>query len=75
MKEKFIIASEDRKIVSVHEMPKELRFIMSQVEKAVRSEKKRYIVSSRSLRSEYESILMNAGYKVRRRRIVTQISW
>lgn len=75
MNEKFIIASEDRKIVSVHEMPKELRFIMSQVEKAVRNKGKRYIVSSRRLRPEYDTILMNAGYKIRRGCIVTQISW
>ena len=56
-------------------MPKEFKRIMYQVEAAVRSGKTRYLISSRRLKTEYERILVSAGYKVKRGLIITQISW
>ena len=56
-------------------MPKEFKRIMYQVEAAVRSGKTRYLISSRRLKPEYERALLDAGYKIRKGRVATQITW
>jgi len=70
----------DKQVISTHEkmmetMPKELKRIMSQVEEAVRSGKKRYLISSKRLKPEYERIFLDAGYKIIKGRVATQITW
>lgn len=70
----------DKQVISAHEkmmetMPKELKPIMSQVEEAVRSGKKRYLISSKRLKPEYERIFLDAGYKIIKGRVATQITW
>ena len=70
----------DKQVISAHEkmmetMPKELKRVMSQVEEAVRSGKKRYLISSKRLKPEYERILLDAGYKIIKGRVATQITW
>lgn len=70
----------DKQVISAHEkmmetMSKELKRIMSQVEAAVRSGKKRYLINSKRLKPEYERILLDAGYKIIKGRVATQITW
>lgn len=70
----------DKQVISAHEkmmetMPKELKRIMSQVEEVVRSGKKRYLISSKRLKPKYERILLDAGYKIIKGRVATQITW
>ena len=67
-------------MISAHEkmmetIPKEFKRIMSGVEAAVRSEKTRYLISSRHLKPEYERALLDAGYEIRKERVATQITW
>lgn len=70
----------DKQVISTHEkmmgtMPRQLKYIMSQVEEAVRSGKKRYLISSKRLKPEYEKILLDTGYKIIKGRVATQITW
>ncbi len=80
MEQNITVTLEAKDIVSAHEkmrktMPKELKYIMYQVEAAVRSGKTRYLISSKRLKPEYERILLDAGYKIIKGRVATQITW
>ncbi|WP_455601530.1 hypothetical protein [Bacteroides rodentium] len=78
MEQNITITPEVKGMVSVQGMnpiPRELKYIMSQVEAAVRSGKTRYLISSRHLKPEYERVLVDAGYKIIKGRVATQITW
>lgn len=54
---------------------KELNHIIHELENAKFYGKTRYLISSKRLKSEYEKILLDAGYKVKRGLVITRILW
>ena len=76
MEQNITITPEIKDMVSVQGMnpiPKEFNYLINDIKRAIRSGKKRYLVSSRHLKPEYERALLDVGYKIRKGRVATQI--
>ena len=67
MEQNITITPEIKDIVSVQAMnpiPKEFNYLINDIKRAIRSGKKRYLVSSRHLKPEYERVLLDVGIKL-----------
>lgn len=67
MEQNITITPEIKDMVSVQGMnpiSKEFNYLINDIKRAIRSGKKRYLVSSRHLKPEYERVLLDVGIKL-----------